>query len=863
MEYAESSPWFNNEAYADVLNKEAVERFLAITHDRYASCLQTDFGTLIPSIFTDEPGTINITPLSAADCPKDTFLPWTGGLRAAYRERFQAELLDTLPELIWELPDGQKSLARYRFHNLVADLFVTAYPETIARWCERHGLMPAGHYPCEHTLSVQTAHNGDVMRGYRCFRDMPGVDILCDRHEYNTLKQAQSMKNQQGAKAMLSELYGVSGWDYDFRGFKLQGDWQAALGVTVRVPHLTWMSMEGEAKRDYPVCIGYQSPWHGQFAKVEDHFARIASAMTRGKPQVRVGVVHPIESFWLLWGPDDQTLQARTLMEERFASLTETLLFANIDFDFINEAVLPSQCPAGANPLPVGEMRYDVVILPALKTLRATTLERLAAFAAAGGQLIVLEDYPELLDGVADDRARRQLRQATLLPFSGPAILQALENVRTVEILDSRGVRTDYLIHQLRNEGACKWLFIARGKNPECADVDESDTVTIRITGTYTLQEYDTLTGEIRPLSAAMERGCTVLKRRWHMHDSLLLCLTPGREADVESSEAVSRHVEAPRPLRIRSAVTLQTDEPNVVLLDLAEWSLDGGAWQPEEELLRIDNACRDQIGIPRRARNVVQPYLITNYDAGHRLALRFSFDSEVTVRDARLAMEKAEDALVWLDEEPVPVVTDGYYVDHAIRTVPLPAFGPGHHMLQVTVPLGRSTNLEWCYLLGTFGVRLNGTRKTLTAQPKTVGFGDLVPQGFPFYTGNMTYSFEIEAEGSVSIRIPKYRAAMLQVQVDDRPWQDLIYSPYMVTFRDLEAGRHTVRVKAYGTRRNGFGQVHHEQGVWYYQSPNSWRSTGDLWLYEYQLKPVGVLKTPEIYAGLATIGAEDEMAGI
>ncbi len=64
---------------------------------------------------------------------------------------------------------------------------------------------------------------------------------------------------------MLSELYGVTDWSYDFRGHKLQGDWQAAMGVTVRVHHLTWVSMEGEAKRDYPASIGYQSPWYKEY----------------------------------------------------------------------------------------------------------------------------------------------------------------------------------------------------------------------------------------------------------------------------------------------------------------------------------------------------------------------------------------------------------------------------------------------------------------------------------------------------------------------------------------------------------------------------------------------------------------------
>ena len=67
--------------------------------------------------------------------------------------------------------------------------------------------------------------------------------MLYDSRELNTAKQAQSAVHQYGREGMLSELYGVTGWEFDFRGHKLAGDWQAALGVTVRVHHLTWTSI--------------------------------------------------------------------------------------------------------------------------------------------------------------------------------------------------------------------------------------------------------------------------------------------------------------------------------------------------------------------------------------------------------------------------------------------------------------------------------------------------------------------------------------------------------------------------------------------------------------------------------------------
>ena len=178
--------------------------------------------------------------------------------------------------------------------------------------------------------------------------------------------------------------------------------WQAALGVTVRVPHLCWMSMKGEAKRDYPASIFYQSPWWEKYRLIADHFARVGTAMTRGKAAVRVAVVHPIESYWLHFGPSEQTAAVRGQLEARFKSIAETLLVGKIDFDYLCEALLPEFCPEASAPLKVGEMTYDAVVV-ACETLRKTTLTRLRAFREAGGDLIFVGKPPRFTDAEPDE----------------------------------------------------------------------------------------------------------------------------------------------------------------------------------------------------------------------------------------------------------------------------------------------------------------------------------------------------------------------------------------------------------------------------------------------------------------------------
>ena len=173
-------------------------------------------------------------------------------------------------------------------------------------------------------------------------------------------------------------MYGVTQWDFDFKGYKLAGDWQAALGITARVPHLAWASMNGEAKRDYPAAIGWQSPWYKDFSYLEDHYARLNFCMTRGKAIARVGVLHPVESFWLLNGPVDQSDDVKKQMEDDFQSMTEWLLTGGIDFDYVAESSLEDEEARLADgKLHCGEVAYDVLLVPSCLNLRKNTLETL------------------------------------------------------------------------------------------------------------------------------------------------------------------------------------------------------------------------------------------------------------------------------------------------------------------------------------------------------------------------------------------------------------------------------------------------------------------------------------------------------
>jgi len=170
---------WNNATLGDVLNPEVTRRFIEITHERYAAAAGRHFGKAIPGIFTDEPHFLCKQRLKRAEDRGDLCLPFTDDLPDTYRRAFGEELLERLPEVIWDLPGHAPSVTRYRYHTHLCDRLIESFLKPIGAWCEEKGIAFTGHVVEESTLESQTLMNGDIMRGYEHLH-VPGIDLLFD-----------------------------------------------------------------------------------------------------------------------------------------------------------------------------------------------------------------------------------------------------------------------------------------------------------------------------------------------------------------------------------------------------------------------------------------------------------------------------------------------------------------------------------------------------------------------------------------------------------------------------------------------------------------------------------------------------------
>lgn len=850
----EESPWFNNQAYLDTLSPAAVDAFIHTTHDRYAAAVGEFFGGTIPAVFTDEPRPAFRRRLAFAAGKEGVETAWTPDFPATFEAAYGYSLPERLPEIFWDLPDGRVSQVRWQYHDHVTQRFVSAFPARCAAWCRDHGLLLTGHMLQEDTLFDQTCAVGEAMRCYRAF-PLPGIDILCDAVHLVTAKQAQSAARQEGREGVLSELYGVTHWDFDFRGHKFQGDWQAALGITQRVPHLSWTSMEGEAKRDYPASIHYQSPWYKEYGYIEDHFARLNTVLTRGKPVVNIGVIHPIESYWLHWGPGDTGGARRQVLEERFRDLTHWLLQGLVDFDFISEASLPDLGGVEDGALRVGQMRYELVLVPGCETLRTATLERLEAFRQAGGRLLFLGEPPRLENALPSSRGERLARSAAVLPFERSVLLTALADRRFCTLREENGEECRRYVGQLRQDGGVRWLFLAPCVKPPCPDVAPAARLRLTLRGRWKAVRYDTLTGSTQSLPGKRqgtegEEGSTLLEPVLYPQDSLLLRLEPAEEAGEDQAPPSSQPLR--RIIRRAERACFTREEPNVLLLDRFQGLLDGKPVGPAEgeEVLRLDNRIRDMLGLPPRTNKFAQPWVTPAESPKHKVTIVTNIYTDCPQERVSLGLERAEEACIRLNGEPVPMKACGWYVDRAISTVPLPPLRAGENRLEVTWPYGPRSGLESLYILGDFDVELSGTRAVIRPPRRELGFGSITGQGMPFYGGNLTYRLPVDmpfAGGRLKVRVPAYRGALVKAALDGKPLGRIVFAPYEASAEEVAAGPHTLELTLYSNRFNTFGSLHNINTADRWYGFTHWRSTGDAWCEEYRLKETGILAGPEI----------------
>jgi len=414
-----------------------------------------------------------------------------------------------------------------------------------------------------------------------------------------------------------------------------------------------------------------------------------------------------------------------------------------------------------------------------------------------------------------------------------------------LEIRNADGSRTDNLLHQLREDAGGLWLFLAHSREPYHKDIPRKQEIRITVNGEYRVRLFDTQTGAVCPVKFSAAKGKTVICAALYDLDSLLLRLDPGAEQD----RAVHRPGKAGsgiHVLPVSPLVEYSLEEPNVLLLDKAEFALDDEPYQPAQELLRADNVLREKLGWPCRKGATAQPWTVPKEIIEHSVRLRFTVESTLEIDGIRLALEDAEVAAVVCNDRAISAQPDGWFTDRSIGTLPIGSLYRGQNVIEIMLPFGRRTNVEWCYLLGSFGVRLAGEYRELVKLPGKLGFDNVVLQQLPYYGSNITYFIPVETTGrELWLTVSHYDGAAVRVVFDDGVPSHVIYPPYRISLGRPAAGKHLLKLTLLGNRENCFGPLHNADLKNAWIGPDAWRTEGAEWTDSYRLTSLGIRTAP------------------
>jgi len=168
-------------------------------------------------------------------------------------------------------------------------------------------------------------------------------------------------------------------------------------------------------------------------------------------------------------------------------------------------------------------------------------------------------------------------------------------------------------------------------------------------------------------------------------------------------------------------------------------------------EFVRLDRDLRSHFGIDQRGGWMVQPWASKDKPISPSLDLTLTYKIHVeTVPDLPvfLGLEQPDRWQIQLNGKAIDSDdAHGYWVDPAIKTLPVDTrlLQTGENTLTLKGLFDRLADLEIVYLLGTFGLVVEGNHTEITRLPEYLKLGNWANQGLPFYSGNIIYHSSFE----------------------------------------------------------------------------------------------------------------------
>ena len=446
----------------DYLDADATAAYIKLVPETYGKYFGSEFGKTILGFRGDETDYTG-------------FVPWTPKLLATFQKIKGYDLKPYIAGFFTTPMSEESKMAYADYFDVWSGMFRDNFYKPMEEWCRAHGMDYMMHLNHEEIMlgrnggESMTKNEGSFFRDMR-YMGVPGVDNLNQIGPgivADFPKLAGSAAHLFGHPQAWTESGGNTS-----AGGKFIFDYQLARGIN-------FMNIRGLNTAADPAAAADPTAATGWY------MTRAQYLMTIGRPAAQVALYHPSDSYWLNdFEADNVTVD-----------LTTQLMEHHIYFDHIDHDTLATICKLdGGTLVNDSGQAYRGVVVPTSTVIQKNVLERLRAFAKAGGKVVFVGRTPKIVVGqnyLHPEPGAPDLSFATLEPT--PAITD-----RVVAALPKPDVKLDsacpplkYMHRTLKN-GDIYFFF---------NESNEAQTRTATIVGTGQVQVWDAASGTIRAMA--------------------------------------------------------------------------------------------------------------------------------------------------------------------------------------------------------------------------------------------------------------------------------------------------------------------------------------------------------------------------
>ncbi len=813
-----------NPFYVDTLDGEVISEFIRVTHQAYKQKLGKDFCNMA-GFFTDEP-----------QVSRNGY-PWSFIIEKEYQKNYGEELTPKLLGLFFDTE--YSSEVKYKFWQLVTNLFSENFMNNIYKWCQKNGSALTGHLVLEEGLHSQIMSNGACMPHYE-YMDIPGMDNLgrmLNRIECEM--QLCSTANQLGKKQILSETFACCGWNVSFEELRWIYEHQMVHGVNYLCQHLEGYTLRGIRKRDYPATLFKQQPWWSYYRTFNDMVSRIGMLIAEGEINHEILVLHSSDSAWANFYVDSRTY-ASSLTCEMIDTMNK-LECNQLQYHLGDSTILKRHGKVKNGKIIIGTQSYSVVVIPPSDCLASNTVKLLKEFKEQGGTVIFTERIPTMIDGKLTNE---------IAEFALNCINTTRGELASVIPEKYRKIKLSYTGNHLENPIITAVRRFEEQKmtmyylmNPKETRHDFTATIKGKCATVF-----NAISGEEEAVFFTKNGDNIDIESTIHENGSVVLFVydDPVKSPAIKQNHALS-------PLKFTDNWNFEAED-NAITLDYCDVYFDG---KLEYTNLPISDVQEKALAF------------------GRKVNTKIVFKLNVKNKDFSrldLVIETPEIFNITINGKTIDKIEKGYYHDISFKVIDVYKYiNNGENEIALTCDFVQSESvyenakkslifeseknklsydmeIEAIYLKGDFAVKTNCEFEALErravrtngefyleAAPKTLKCGEIASQGYPFFAGNITYKQKINLAAdeckSRSIKFERLPSTVTNVKVNGKNAGQIMWQPYEVDVSNLlTPGENEVEITVTGNLRNLLGPFHLADGENYWVAPNCFFHESPIW---------------------------------